>query len=122
MLLELLALSQDNITNFKDNKKKKNVNKRAEKLRFKLKIKFIFYFIISSIFLVFFWYYLAMFCAVYKNTQRHLIHNTLLGFGFSLILPFFYYLVPGWFRIPAISNQNNGKRYLYNFSKFLQFF
>ena len=122
MLLELLALSQDNISGFKDNKKKKNVNIRAKKLRFKLKIKFIFYFIISSIFLLFFWYYLAMFCAVYKNTQRHLISNTILGFVSSLIIPLFYNIVPGWFRIPAISNPQKGKKYLYNFSKFLQFF
>ena len=51
IFLELLALSEDNISNFKKNKKKQNVNKRAKKLRFKLKIKFIFYFIISSLFL-----------------------------------------------------------------------
>ena len=122
MLLELLALSEDNISDFKKNKKTQNVNKRAKKLRFKLKIKFIFYFIISSLFLLFFWYYLAMFCAVYKNTQRHLMKSTILGFGSSLIIPFFYDLVPGWFRIIAISNPKKGKRYLYNFSKFLQFF
>ena len=122
ILLELLALSQGNITDFKDNRKKKNVNKRANKLRFKLNIKFIFYFIISTIFLLCFWYYLAMFCAVYKNTQVHLINNTLSSFGISFALPFFTNLFPGCFRIQAISNPKKGKRYLYNFSKFLQFF
>ena len=121
-LLGFLALSQNNITDFKDNKKKKNVNKRAKKLKFKLNIKFSFYFIISSIFLIFFWYYLSMFCAVYKNTQTLLTYNTLLSLGISLIVPFIINLLPGCFRIPAISNRNKGKRYLYNFSKLLQFF
>ena len=122
MPLEILALSQDNISDFKEKRIKKFVNKRAKNLRFKLKIKFIFYFIISTIFLLGFWYYLSMFCAVYKNTQIHLISNTLFSFGFSLTLPFFTNLFPGCFRIPAISNKKKRKKYLYNFSKFLQFF
>ena len=122
MFLELLALSQGDISDFKDSKKNKYLNKRALKLKFKLHIKFIFYFIISTIFLFCFWYYLAMFCAVYKNTQIHLIKNTLFSFGLSLVWPFFIYLFPGCFRIPAISNPRKGKKYLYIFSKFLQFF
>ena len=35
MLLELLALSQDNISDFKEKRKKKFVDNRAKKLRFK---------------------------------------------------------------------------------------
>ena len=122
MFLELLALSQGDISDFKDSKKNIYLNKRALKLKFKLHIKFIFYFIISTIFLFCFWYYLAMFCAVYKNTQIHLIKNTLFSFGLSLVWPFFIYLFPGCFRIPAIANPRKGKKYLYIFSKFLQFF
>ena len=59
-----------------------------------------------------------MFGAVYRNTQNHLINDTLISFGLSLIYPFGINLLPGLCRIPALSNQNKNK-YLYNLSKFI---
>ena len=119
---ELLALSQDLILNFKEQKTLKMLNQRIIFLKRRLKIKFLLYFIFSSIFLLFFWYYLSMFCAIYKNTQIHLIKDTLFSFIFSLITPFFFYLVPGFLRIPALSNEQNKRIILYNISKFIQIF
>ena len=58
-----------------------------------------------------------MFCVIYKNTQIHLLKDTLMSFGQSLIFPFVYYLLPGLFRIAALSNAKRKKKYLYNFSK-----
>ena len=87
-ILEILALSEANILEFKKNKKKKNLEKRIDILNNKLHIKFILYFIISSILLFLFWYYLSMFCAIYRNTQYHLIKDTLISFSLSLIYPF----------------------------------
>ena len=60
-----------------------------------------------------------MFGAIYKNTQMHLLNDTLLSYGLSLIIPFVIYLFPGLFRIPALSNK---KKCLYSFSKLLQSF
>ena len=88
----------------------------------KLNIKFILYFIISFLFLSFFWYYLSIFCVIYKNTQIHLLKDTLMSFGLSLVFPFFIYLIPGLFRLPSLSNSKEQKECLYNFSKFLQSF
>ena len=119
-LLKLLALSNDSIIAFKKDKTKINVKKRKEDLLNKLNIKFIFYFIISFIFLSFFWYYIAMFCVIYKNTQVHLLKDTLISFGLSMLYPFGIYLLPGLFRIPALSNEKYGRKYMYNFSKALQ--
>ena len=85
-----------------------------------LTIKFILYFIISFIFLIFFWYYISMFGTIYRNTQFHLLKDTLMSFGLSLIIPFLYYLLPGIFRIPALSKANNRRECLYNFSRILQ--
>ena len=61
-----------------------------------------------------------MFDVIYKNTQLHLLKDTLMSFGLSLIIPFVIYLLPGLFRIPSLSNKR--KKCLYNFSKFLQSF
>ena len=86
----------------------------------KLKIKFALYFIFSGIFLLFFWYYLSMFGAVYRNTQSHLLNDTLFSFGLSLIYPLGIYLLPGLFRIPALKDPERKKECLYKFSKILQ--
>ena len=61
-----------------------------------------------------------MFCAIYKNTQIHLIKDTLLSFASSFIEPLGIYLIPGLFRIPALSEKNKNRPMLYKFSKILE--
>ena len=118
--LDLLALSNDAIIAFKQNKSKLNLMKRVDDLKNKLIIKFILFFIISFLLLAFFWYYISMFGVIYKNTQMHLLKDTLMSFAFSLLYPFGIYIFPGLFRIPALSNRKIKKEYLYNFSKIIQ--
>ena len=67
-ILRMLALSQDNILDFKGQKGNIHLDKTVKLLNSKVKIKFIFYFILSNIFFIFFWYYISMFCAIYVNT------------------------------------------------------
>ena len=120
-LLKLLALSEDNILDYKNNKNKQNLKERTNAVITKLNIKFILYFIISFIFLLFFWYYLSIFCAIYRNTQYHLIKDTLISFVLSLIYPFGIYLLPGIFRIQALSNHKNNNIYLFKFSQIFHY-
>jgi len=115
--LNFLALTNNTIIEFK-HEGKKNV-RNIKNLKNKLIIKFILYFIISFLFLLFFWYYISMFGVIYNNTQYHLLKDFLMSFGLSLIFPFFIYLLPGIFRIPALSNINKKRECLYNFSKLL---
>ena len=125
-LLQLLALSEEGILDFKHNKNVDNIDKRKIELNNILKTKLILFFIISTIFFLIFWYYLSMFCATYVNTQIHLIKDTLISFGMSLLYPFGIYLLPGIFRIHALLNRNkNSKKneagkYIYNLGKILQ--
>ena len=116
-----LALSDDAIISFKQNKSKINLWSRKKYLMNKLKIKFILYFIIGFSLLLFFWYYISMFGVVYKNTQIHLLKDTLISFGISVLYPFGIYLFPGIFRIPALSNIEHKRKYLYNFSKVVHY-
>jgi len=120
--LNFLSLSSDAIIAFKQYKSKINILKRAKLLENKLKIKISLYFVIGFLLLSIFWYYIAMFCVIYKNTQLHLLKDTLMSLGFSLLIPFVIYLIPGIFRIPALSNRKSKKACLYKFSKFLQSF
>ena len=119
-LLNCLALSNDSIISFKEDKTKNNIKERINNLKKKLTIKFILFFSISFSFLLLFWYYISMFGVIYKNTQMHLLKDSLMSLGLSLLLPFATYLVPGLFRIPSLNS--NKRKCLYNFSKCLQFF
>ena len=122
-LLKLLALSHDDIVNFKNEESKEDLNKRKNNLEKKLNIKFILYFIIGIIILLFFWYYISMFGAIYKNTQFILLKDTFISFVLSLIYPFGIYSLPGIFRIYSLSDKKKKNRECcYQFSKILQIF
>ena len=118
-VLNFFALSESSILKLKREKKIKNYIIMYTKVSTVLFCKFIVFFIISFIFIMVFWYYVACFCAVYRNTQYHLIKNTLICFGTSLLSPFGKKLLPGIFRIPGLRGK---KPPLYIFSKILQIF
>ena len=92
-LLTLLALSNENIIEFKQKKLNNNIKKNEKALKKILSIKFILYFIISFILLLFFWFYLSVFGLIYRNTQYHLLEDTLISFGLSLSYSMFKYLI-----------------------------
>ena len=119
-ILEMLALTDGVLLDLKKIKSKIKFNKIILKLGYKIKVKFLLYFIISTIFLILFWYYLAMFCAIYANTQIYLIKDTLLSFIFSFIEPLGIYLIPGLFRIPSLSKKHKNRYILYKMSIILQ--
>ena len=120
ILLKQLAYSNNAIIKFKQNKDNNTINERSESLMKKLKIKLVLFFIFSFVYLIFFWYYISMFGAIYRNTQYHLLKDTLISFGLSMLFPFGIYLLPGLFRIPALADPKKKKKYLYSFSKLLQ--
>ena len=119
-ILELLALINNSIIEFKREKGKENLLKKKKELNFKIKVKSIIYFLVSFIFLICFWYYISMFGTIYKNTQMHLLKDTLISFGLSLIYPFGIHLLLGIFRIPSLADKKNKRVCLYKFSKVLQ--
>ena len=67
--INFFSLTNDSIINFKQNKSNINIMERAKNLEQKLKTKFILYLVISFIFLSFFWYYISIFCVIYKNLK-----------------------------------------------------
>ena len=89
---------------------------RGKNLKNSLYIKVLVFFILSFILMSFFWYYISSFCAVYINTQKILIEDTLISFGLSMIYPFAINLLPGIFRIYALKAPNKDKKCLYKFS------
>ena len=88
----------------------------SKKIKTCITIKFIIFFILNISFLLFFWYFITCFCAVYKNTQMILIKDTLVSFALSMLYPFGINLLPGMLRIPALRAQKKDKKCLYKTS------
>jgi uncharacterized BrkB/YihY/UPF0761 family membrane protein len=105
-----LALSEDNVLELKHDKSLNYLHEKGRNLKKALKIKFIFFFIVNIILILFFWYYLGCFCAVYQNTQYHLIKDTLISFGFGYLTPFGTNVLTSLVRIYSLKEYNRGKR------------
>ena len=116
ILVRLLALSENSILKIKGNKDNNEISRIVKYLFF----KFIIYFVLSFIFLVFFWFYLSSFCAVYKNTQLHLIKDTAISFSLSSLYPFGLCLLPGILRIPSLKSSKKNMECIYKISKIIQ--
>ena len=106
-------------------KKEKDLEKckqKANKIKNNLKLKLIIFLVLSSILMLFFWYFISSFCAVYGNTQHILIEDTFISFGTSMLYPFGLKIVPTIFRIPALRAPKRDRKYLYKISLLLNKF
>ena len=120
-LIKNLALSQDSIIELKQEKEKSILGKKyRKKILRTLKIKFIFFFIISFIILIFFSYYITCFCGIYENTQIHLIKDSVFSLITSLFLPFGINIIPAIFRISALKEKNPTRRFCYKLSSLIE--
>ena len=116
--IKYLALSEKHVIKIKRENNIKCIDSLAKSELNCLKIKFILFFIITFLLLLYFWYYLGCFCAVYRNTQLYLIKDTAISFGLSLIYPLLIYLLPGIFRIPSLKKRN--RECIYKISRIIQ--
>ena len=116
MILKQLSLSEKNILAIKQEKDFNKMKNQSKSIKRCILIKFILFFILNCLLLLFFWYFISCFCAVYKNTQIILINDTLISFGLSMLYPFGLNLLPGILRIPALRAQKKDKKCLYKIS------
>ena len=108
------SLSEKNIIEIKNDPKNEEKVKDVKKCLF---IKYILFYILGLVFLIFFWYYLSSFCAVFVNSQIYLIENTLISLIISLLYPFLINFLPCIFRIVSLNKEN---KFIYNISIILQ--
>ena len=119
VFLRYLCIIEKDIYQIKKLEQKKNKNIAKQKI-FKvlkcMRIKLIFYFIVTFFIMCFFWYIIAAFCAVYKNTQHFLIKDSMVSLLMSLLYPFGLYLLPAGLRIIAIRDKEKRLSFLYKLS------
>ena len=119
VIIKLIFLSERNILQVKLQTSYSKANLIVPIVKRNITIKYVIFFILGLIILIFFWTLLSSFGAVYQNTQLIIFENTLISFGISFIYPFFFNIFPCFFRMCAL---NSKSECLYNFSKVLQIF
>ena len=77
-------------------------------------ITYTIFFWVGVVLLIFFWYFMTCFGAIFHYTQNHCFLNAFISFCFSMIYPFIYCLIPALFRYLAL--KKNHER-LYCFSQ-----
>ena len=68
----------------------------------------------------FYWYSIACFCAVYPNTQKAFIIDSVTSFGVNLLYPFILYSIPSLLRLIALKAQKASC--IYSVSDIIPFF
>ena len=119
MILKSLSLSEKDILKIKKETNMHSTVKMSKSIEKCIKIKSFLFFTLSLLLMLFFWYFISCFCAVYYNTQIILIKNTLISFSLSMLYPIGINLIPGMFRIPALRAKKKNKKCLYSFSQYV---
>jgi hypothetical protein len=71
--------------------------------------------------MIFGWFYISCFCAVYTNTQLILMKCAIYSFAATCVYPFFICLIPPLFRNCALGDDKKDKKCLYEFSKIISY-
>ena len=116
-IIKTISLSEKAILEIKKNKdNRKKIIQKAFKC---LVVRFIFFFILCFIFLFAFWFYISCFCAVYVNTQKHLIKDTFICFCLSLLYPFILHLISAFLRTCSLKSKKKNKNCIYIISQLI---
>ena len=119
-ILRYAFLSERNVIEIKNEIILDKARDKVSGVKRNLTIKYIIFFVSGILFLVFFWYYLSSFGAVYQNSQIYLIKNTFISYLIGLVYPFIINIFPGIFRLISLNDVNKNGEALYKISKFCQ--
>ena len=135
LLVDFLVLTEKQVLRIKNEETEEKANDKKKHLLKITIIKLCIFFSINIILLIFFWFYLTCFNAVYPNTQIFLVINTAISFVISNIIPLIYNLIPAFIRNDILTNKNIKKmkskkkssefkdaEYVYSIGLFLQKF
>jgi len=118
-IIRFVSSSERDINKALPEKNPDNRKAILERIRLKLKTKIIILFIISGLLLALCWYYVAAFCAVFKNSQGHYLFNVLWTFMICNLWPLVTSLIAPIFRIKSLKNGNSPC--MYKFSQIIAY-
>ena len=118
-IMRILALTEDDLIKIRKINDQQIIYEELNKAISCFKIKLNIFCFIGLLLMLFFWYYITCFCAVYKNSQIILFNDIFLSFGLSLIYPFALSLLPVPLRMLSLKDKQNKKNRLYKISNLI---
>ena len=119
-IFKLITLTEKSVIEIKNQPTLKLSKDSEEAILKQITIKTIIFYSLDFIILIFVWYYLSCFSAIYQQTQYILLLNTSVSLIITLIFPFIFFLLPGFLRIPSLQENNKNNEYKYKISQILQ--
>ena len=101
LIVKLVSLSERDLLIIKKD------NKKVDSIQKKIKIKTIILFAVSSALILLCWYYVAAFCAIFKNSQGHYFINVLVSFIVCNLWPCFTSLIAPALRKYALKKESS---------------
>ena len=120
-IIKYFSISQPNLLEIKNEEDYINAQNKGNKIKKFLVTKYILFFLLSFIFLGFFWYYLSSFCAVFKNSQILVIKNAVLSLVISLIYPLIFNIITCIIRLTSLKDNTSFNSCTYKASQIMQF-
>ena len=106
ILIRFIIISHKKLIKLKNMDVYQEAQKESFSIHNCLIITYIIYYIVGAILLLFFWYFLTSFGAIFHYTQNHCFLNAFISFCFSMIYPFIYCLIPALFRYLALKKNH----------------
>ena len=118
--INLLVLTDKDIIGIKQITKKELIGIYYIKFLKTIFIRYIIFAIINICIFIFAWIYISCFCAIFKNTFRYLLINTILCFIGALLYPFIFCFIPSLLRYYALWDLAMDREWLYKISRIVQ--
>ena len=119
LIVRFISLSERDIMRVAREKNPEQRIGLSEQTKLKLKVKIIILFVVSILLISLCWYYVAAFCAIFKNSQGHYFTNVLFSFIICNIWPCVTSLIAPIFRLKSL--KEDGKC-MYKFSQIISYF
>ena len=91
VFLCFLSMTDSAVYEIKGLKKEEKHGEKVLNIIDKMKNKLVVFFVFTFLLFLFYWYFISAFCAVYQNTQKIFIRDSLFSFATSMIDPFIIY-------------------------------
>ena len=104
VILCFLTLTDRNIYAIKALSKEEDNKDKIFKILKDARHKLIAFFVVAFVILLFYWYFISAFCAVYPATQKIYLIDCTISFVIFSIIPFFVYAISTIFRVISLKD------------------
>ena len=91
VLLCFLSMTDTHVYEIKALPNDKSSGEKIMNILDLIKRKLVAFFVVTFLFFLFYWYFISAFCAVYQNTQKIFLRDSLISFLTALLDPFLIY-------------------------------